>query len=104
MQVLGKQQLGRLPWLQTPTLKNSTTDAFYNLNDCTLNWCENEKKWRMDYSLQLAGTSLILFFSAIKTERFTKQRDILLLGEQHLKVAYLMKKWPVRGKIFTPEM
>lgn len=62
MQVLGTQQLGRLPWLQTPTLKNSSTDAFYNLNECILKWCESERKWRMDDSLQMAGMYLILFF------------------------------------------
>lgn len=62
MQVLGTQQLGRLPWLQTPTLKNSCTDAFYNLNECKLKWCESERKWRMDDSLQMAGMYLILFF------------------------------------------
>lgn len=50
MQAPGKQQLGWLPWLQTPTLKNSSTDAFYNLNKCILKWCENEKIWRMEDS------------------------------------------------------
>lgn len=90
MKVSGKQQLGWLPWLRTPTLKNSSTGAFCNLNECILKWYKNGG-WRTVYNWQLARMFLILFF-CYKKESFIKQCDVLLLGEQHLKVAHLTNK------------
>lgn len=105
MQVLGNQQLGRLPWLQTPTLKNSSTDTFYNLNECILKWGESEKKWRMDDSLQLAGMYSILFFYHKNGEicetmwsPSSSSGGIAPQGDP------FDEKWSVRRKIFAPEM
>lgn len=94
MQVLGTQQLGRLPWLQTPTLKNSSTDAFYNLSECILKWVESE-------SMRMY---LILFFYHKNGEIRETMWSPSSSGGTAPQGDPFDEKWSLRRKIFTPEM